>query len=750
MIVRLSNFLCHDDLLVEFRCGEINHLAGKSGAGKTTIFEAITWCLYGNQHLISNDLGDGVSVMWRHNGLEIFRSREKLSVKIENHPTSRFETVASRIDELKNHPTSCIGTVTSGNHPTSCVETVASGDRLTSCVENPQLYIESRYGTYSQFMRLSYLQQQHYSPIHLLSPRDLLLFVEKLLFQDNIPRKLITVCVDFQTELTTKISERGLLIRQNEAVCFGLIDKHQLLNNGDIKESLLKLLSSYPSIVKLEEQCKEAQQNLQLKMAELDSYRRVEYRYQFLMNQLVGYQNTINSGHWSQCSDDELKLLNEYDMKRNILDSKFREKQKLVQLLQDLNYLAISSEPPNFTQEQLSNVVVFERSLDRLHTECSTLGVRCDKEEVLQMIATLEHGLGENSDEKREFFDQKLEEWYHLRSKKDIPPGELSSLAKEIHEAGLKFSHYTIVTSRTIGQPIGLSDDLKRIKLSRLRALRFPEGERQDPKYMELCIRWHTSRCQLEGVEKSISELQMEISQMRVRLDLLSIPISQFMTIRGRVLYAEEQVQIISHELSRMQLPPGGIANLTAQINYIESQLQAIRHNIDLVRDVHRILSSLDVIESNRPLLNQNCVELSSCQRVQSCITNLGRQMMEEFLNETNSIMRSMVSELLNDKFSITLEHHQNGLVFHIRNGDLVLKTLSGGEMIKVNLIILCAFRQFFSQKLLFIDENLVYVPPTDKIRCLKFIDILAHDSVVILTSQEIPVKYFSSIVTLA
>ena len=47
MKVRITGFRCYTHSEFEFPSSEITLLSGHSGVGKTTIFEAIRWCLYG-------------------------------------------------------------------------------------------------------------------------------------------------------------------------------------------------------------------------------------------------------------------------------------------------------------------------------------------------------------------------------------------------------------------------------------------------------------------------------------------------------------------------------------------------------------------------------------------------------------------------------------------------------------------------------------------------------------------------------
>lgn len=52
MLIEIHNFRKHRDLIVELIDGSVNLIDGLNGSGKSTIIEALIWCLYGNMQLI--------------------------------------------------------------------------------------------------------------------------------------------------------------------------------------------------------------------------------------------------------------------------------------------------------------------------------------------------------------------------------------------------------------------------------------------------------------------------------------------------------------------------------------------------------------------------------------------------------------------------------------------------------------------------------------------------------------------------
>lgn len=57
MRISLRGFKCHVSSDVEFADDSLNLLSGRSGAGKTSILQAIMWSLYGSMRGIYDNTG---------------------------------------------------------------------------------------------------------------------------------------------------------------------------------------------------------------------------------------------------------------------------------------------------------------------------------------------------------------------------------------------------------------------------------------------------------------------------------------------------------------------------------------------------------------------------------------------------------------------------------------------------------------------------------------------------------------------
>jgi DNA repair exonuclease SbcCD ATPase subunit len=71
MKIKMTNFKCFSSYNIILHVGEVILLKGNSGVGKTTVFDAITWCLYGE----NKNVGDNTSVTITTSIITITRNR---------------------------------------------------------------------------------------------------------------------------------------------------------------------------------------------------------------------------------------------------------------------------------------------------------------------------------------------------------------------------------------------------------------------------------------------------------------------------------------------------------------------------------------------------------------------------------------------------------------------------------------------------------------------------------------------------
>jgi len=102
MHIKIVGFKIHIDVEFIFQNGEMTLLKGGSGAGKSTILQAIFWALYGNMRSIYNNTGitKNLSVTLSLPGITVFRKKnpELLTVTLDDNSTYQDEIAQSIID----------------------------------------------------------------------------------------------------------------------------------------------------------------------------------------------------------------------------------------------------------------------------------------------------------------------------------------------------------------------------------------------------------------------------------------------------------------------------------------------------------------------------------------------------------------------------------------------------------------------------------------------------------------------------
>ena len=102
MHIKIVGFKIHIDVEFIFQNGEMTLLKGGSGAGKSTILQAIFWALYGNMRSIYNNTGitKNLSVTLSLPGITIFRKKnpELLTVTLDDNSNYQDAIAQSVID----------------------------------------------------------------------------------------------------------------------------------------------------------------------------------------------------------------------------------------------------------------------------------------------------------------------------------------------------------------------------------------------------------------------------------------------------------------------------------------------------------------------------------------------------------------------------------------------------------------------------------------------------------------------------
>ena len=327
MRIRLIKFRQYEDAEFSFEDGQFNFLSGKNSIGKSTIFEAILWCLYGKVQLVTHEErpNDSTTVFLEFAGLKIERQREPVVLRVTN-TTNGFELWNTPAQEFLNkkfgHQGAFIATsyirqgdkhilfeTTPGKRMKLLGQIAFLGDNPTEIDEKISAKIKSLEVSFNQ------AQRQY---------QNSLAAFNSLVQTNNVDARFI-LDTDKITQMKTEIVEANIRI----------VDlRHQrdiLMKNTAERECLSKLI-------------KEAEQELS-RLPE------------FSDEDLIRYE-------------DQLKILQEIPVVEKMLSSRRETLTKL-----DKTDFP-SRPPPSFLEEDLTQCVAQFRKSSEMRTKTITLGIK--------------------------------------------------------------------------------------------------------------------------------------------------------------------------------------------------------------------------------------------------------------------------------------------------------------------------------------------------------------------------------------
>lgn len=208
MRIRLINFRKYSDIALDLG-NSITKISGESGAGKTTIFEAIFWCLYGKLKNVSTKYKD-----------DTISPKTQVSMEIDVHLVDGDRSI--QIDRLSSKQVNVyIG------------DNVLENDRA-------QDFINTYFGSYDSFLLTSYLKAEHMHSLISCSASEKreytsLLFPDAAKY-DTYKSKLIEIRKKDEVTLSTLKTK----INSSQSSIKALEESNSWILNGYISEDTPK------------------------------------------------------------------------------------------------------------------------------------------------------------------------------------------------------------------------------------------------------------------------------------------------------------------------------------------------------------------------------------------------------------------------------------------------------------------------------------------------------------------------------
>ncbi|AHH01782.1 DNA double-strand break repair ATPase [Pithovirus sibericum] len=763
MEIRIRNFRKHSDLSLKLE--GLSLIKGPSGLGKTTVFQALSWCLYGKLRSV--------------------------------HPYSQPKSKTS-VTVLTQHVVVC-------RTRNPCLLSVDfSGKRYVD--DEAQSVIDSLFGTRSVWTACCYLEQGQHHHLIQKSNSDSMELLDSLAFSGEDPRKFIT-----KVELEYKTLEAKFLLLQKE-----------------YKEREVQLAPHLPSFqfedLRSEEQISKLKSILEAKKSRIPSLlaqeleqKKLQGVFSALKTQLNDVENTLSS--LPDLSFDEKideKMSSEQDNRRSLLVDKekaseywrkFDEHSRLSAQITSLqNSLTFSQD----RLDELRSVDLFalSTSIDRYQRNfnlADKLSIPYQKDKIDEEIASLTNRISEGRKLQTSMTIYQKEEANRQRilnelskiiltdfpsveeSQKQLEESqsELSEIERRVDllicphcSQSVRYSNRQLLPADSspvspqdvqhcrskihqVQQQISLAQKQKELlwkkesltqQLSQLSSTTPPENA---PSNEELSG-WQVRLSHLSSIEvvPPVDLTSSDILQIRKIFDLESrLPIVpeqtqkveeinfQILSSEKKIAYLqglkvqqinlqkqrqsleEKKVQLqnqidsitllpISDELSLLQ---SEVTRLTDEILKGERSLQIYIHHQKLlslhaeVNEIHQDLVALQKLKTNA--IQAECSQLDSV--IETCNFVLAQVCDKIFDSQMQAELR-LFRQLKNG-----LNKHQVNLFLSHRGMEVDVEQLSGGEKQRLSIALTLALSQFSNSPVLLLDECLAYLDADLQKSCL-------------------------------
>jgi len=202
----------------------------------------------------------------------------------------------------------------------------------------------------------------------------------------------------------------------------------------------------------------------------------------------------------------------------------------------------------------------------------------------------------------------------------------------------------------------------------------------------------------------------------------------------ARRITIEQQLAGIKSSYSSLPTPTTTLSQLTQESDAITHQLVNVRKEIDVAVITNNVAERHRDLEERRGRVNNLHDQYTTLLRLQQVAIALEYKRLEEVVGSINIFIGSEAPRLFKDNISVVftlsktikstgVDKHQVGLHIWYRKGELSdIKPLSGGEKERINLLVTLAVNRVWGNKLLIFDESLVNLDEKNRRDCYDLI----------------------------
>lgn len=766
----LHGFRRYHDRTFEFESGKIHLIDGPTGCGKSTIFQAITWCLYGTYDGTSHHEKpkDKMWVQMEFNGCIIYRQRNPVLLRLQQNNNQILEgpVAQSQINNLFG-PISLWNSASyieqKGNNYLLSAPAQAKMDLLNILAysgTDPKIVINNIVSKIKEIENQLSINQQSYN-------YDVQNF-------NNMKAKYNLDNSHYRTDHDIEIMEinmRDTTIKiessKNELVKLKMMEaqRSSLLNQElSIKNSISAIPIVDPASIEertlLQSKYIESQ-NLLLRVKEcereyssLSTVQEPEkkdgvvpkYKHQELMDLMsenAKYDSNSRLASKHGIPYDKKIIDNEIENIDNTLShqGKFMFNDALNSMLSRIPKIDLV---PEYTEDHLRQLHVRKDEMLRSKT---VLECPCCK-------AHLKH-IGDRLETANEsLFD--TNEYNKVLSEIDNV-AKYINLMREKTNAENQLNIFLKTNGVSEAKPIQISENIIRLhpnqipmyqqKLNDLRNILYLQPVNLI--YPRQCIDWWEYKDKKDNLEDKLNLARMRYNEygMYDPVDIAKLESDKASIVRIDTL--RNQLSGIQYQLS--QIPP--VMDTIVEINKTIDELSNNLSNTKSIYDTAKIASL--IVEQHKQL-TERYMNIASLHTRLTRLNNLKQRAINkecrdltDVVDDINRFIEKHSHKIFEDPITIELSLYktikstgldkpQVNLHVLYRGGDLTtLKSLSGGEEERVNLLLTLALHEINS-KILILDESLVSVDSDTKLACNNLIrEVVGDEGIVLLVSHE-------------
>lgn len=594
MHIKIVGFKCHLDTHYDFDSDTMVLLKGESGAGKTTILQAIYWALYGSMRGVYNNTGliKKCSVTLQINQLIIYRQKRPELLRV---------------------------TIVHDNEEKTYEDDVG------------QQIINQAFGSRDLWKSCSYIEQKDQCSLLSGSSSDRLALLNQLSFNQDNPKDYIsridqelktinTQFVELQTAFTTELNIYSqeitarpvtVILAPEEITALETEIENMEFRVGKLYQEVLNHERNIGSYNMICNQIKTSEQKLT--NLQVGSFDEVNYktRVNELNDNMQALRNILtNANQYNAIKQQILCLetqLSNNENKIKQITEKIETTEQLIQTRKDeLTVLGYNSEQKmEVTNQDIWQAIQQESLRNQYIKDCQLLGYEYNQEVISRIIANLQNQLTDAQNMK-----QNIRTYNHLKTLRqqlrslginDVSPEQISNLESIKHNITLEISE--LKKGLELLQCPECSKPLRYVNRQLI------PGER-DP----------VEPNQIQGKESEYENIVNQISTLRSAL-----------SIRSQIASAESHLEEIDTSLLESYQPPNiqQTQDIISRLSRIQI-IQPPKYSSDLMKKImeyNQTFQSLSTLNNDRETLisqgNQLRQQLYAIQLPNSTCTNI-------------------------------------------------------------------------------------------------------------------------------